>query len=313
MANLVNVSNLTYEGEYAKEIFVKNLYESKLKTFGITYMPGVKSKQQLVSGDVKNLFQAFTCPFSAKGDVTLKEQWIEGVPMKVNLEQCYDSFWSTFMAAQTEVSLNGGVPQSFFDWFFNGVMIPELGKEYEQIFWNGDKAKSGTDQVLGIADGIVKKIAADVDAENITGQALTVDNILAQIEAVALKGIEVAAEADMADFKVFMNVNDVRLLRVALAKEAILGDQVWANFGKEGEKIYAYGFEVVPCAIAKNVILLAPAKNLVLGYDVADSEISYKMIDMRNTTLDNTFRVGVITNIGIGYVYPELMVMSKPA
>lgn len=312
MANLVNVSSLTYEGEYAKEIFIKNLYESNLKTFGITYMPGVKSKQQLVSGDVKNLFQAFTCPFSAKGEVTLKEQWIEGVPMKVNLEQCYDSFWSTFMAAQTEVSLAGGVPQAFFDWFFNGVLIPELAKEYEQIFWNGDKTSGATD-VLKIADGIVTQIGKESTANKITGEALTVDNILAQIEAVALKGIEVAAEADMADFKIFMNVNDVRLLRVALSKEAILGDQVWANFGREGDKIFAYGFEVVPCAIAKNVILLAPAKNLVLGYDIADSEISYKMIDMRNTTLDNTFRVGVITNIGIGYVYPELIVMSKPA
>ena len=117
----------------------------------------------------------------------------------------------------------------------------------------------------------------------------------------------------MEDYKIFMNVNDVRLLKVALAKEAIMGDQVWANFGKEGEKVYAFGFEIVPCAIAKNSIVLAPAKNLVLGYDVADSEISYKMIDMRETTLDNTFRVGVITNIGIGYVYPELIVVSTVA
>ena len=65
--------------------------------------------------------------------------------------------------------------------------------------------------------------------------------------------------------------------------------------------------------IAKNTLVIAPAKNLVLGYDIADSEVSYKMIDMRQTTLDNTFRVGVITNIGIGYVYPELIVVSKPA
>ena len=51
--SLIDVTNLTYEGEYAKEIFIKNLYESKLKSFGITYMPGVKGKQQLVSGDVQ--------------------------------------------------------------------------------------------------------------------------------------------------------------------------------------------------------------------------------------------------------------------
>lgn len=312
MANFVQVNNLTYEGEYAKEIFVKNLYESKLKQMGITYMPGVKGKQQLVSGEVSDLFQKFTCPFEASGSATLAEKWIEGVPMKVNLEQCYDSFWPTFMAAQTEVSLNGGIPQSFFEWFFNDMLIKELGKEYEQIFWNGDKTSGATD-TLKIADGLVKQLNADSKVNKITGSVLTVDNIVAQVEAVALKGIEAAADTDMTDYKLFMNVNDVRLLNVALAKEAILNTQVWANFGREGDKIYAYGFEVVPCMIAKNNIVLSPAKNLVLGYDIADSEVSYKIIDMRQTTLDNTFRVGVITNIAIGYVYPELIVVSKPA
>lgn len=312
MANFVQVNNLTYEGEYAKEIFVKNLYESKLKQMGITYMPGVKGKQQLVSGEVSDLFQKFTCPFEASGSATLAEKWIEGVPMKVNLEQCYDSFWPTFMAAQTEVSLNGGIPQSFFEWFFNDMLIKELGKEYEQIFWNGDKTSGATD-TLKIADGLVKQLNADSKVNKIIGSALTVDNIVSQVEAVALKGIEAAADTDMTDYKLFMNVNDVRLLNVALAKEAILNTQVWANFGREGDKIYAYGFEVVPCMIAKNNIVLSPAKNLVLGYDIADSEVSYKIIDMRQTTLDNTFRVGVITNIAIGYVYPELIVVSKPA
>ncbi len=312
MSNFVQVNNLTYEGEYAKEIFVKNLYESKLKQMGITYMPGVKGKQQLVSGEVSDLFQKFTCPFSASGSATLAEKWIEGVPMKVNLEQCYDSFWPTFMAAQTEVSLNGGIPQSFFEWFFNDMLIKELGKEYEQIFWNGDKTSGATD-TLKIADGLVKQLNADSKVNKIIGSALTVDNIVSQVEAVALKGIEAAADTDMTDYKLFMNVNDVRLLNVALAKEAILNTQVWANFGREGDKIYAYGFEVVPCMIAKNNIVLSPAKNLVLGYDIADSEVSYKIIDMRQTTLDNTFRVGVITNIAIGYVYPELIVVSKPA
>ena len=310
MANFVDVQNLTYEGEYAKEIFIKNLYESKLKSFGITYMPGVKGKQQLVSGNVSDLFQKFTCPFSASGEAVLTEKWIEGVPMKVNMEECYDSFWSTFMAAQTEVSLNGGVPQAFFDWFFNGVLVPELGREYEQIFWNGDKA-NGANDTLKIADGIVKQLNADPKVNKVAGATLTVDNIIAQVEAVSLKAMAAASETEMEDYKLFMNVNDFRLLKVALAKEAILNTQVWANFGRDGEKIYAFGFEVVPCLIAKNAMILAPAKNLVLGYDIADSEVSYKMIDMRQTTLDNTFRVGVITNIAIGYVYPELIVVSK--
>lgn len=308
MADFVNTDNLTYEGEYAKEIFVKSLYDSKLKTYGITYMPNVKSKVQLVSGTVDNLFQKFTCPFSPNGTATMREKWIEGVPMKVNLEQCYDSFWSTFLADQTQVTLNGGIPQTFYDWFFNEVLMKELKKEYEDIFWNGDTTKSN---YLSVADGIVKQLGADESVNTITKVSLTVDNITSQVESLCMKAISMADGADMSDYKVFMNSNDVRLLQVALAKEAILNTQVWANFGREGDKIYAYGFEVVPTNIAKDYIVVAPSKNLVLGFDVADSEIQYKIVDMRQTTLDNTFRVGVITNIAIGYVYPELIVVTK--
>lgn len=308
MSNFVNTTNLTYEGEYAKEIFVKSIYDSKLKTYGITYMPNVKSKVQLVSGTVDNLFQKFTCPFSASGNAVLSEKWIEGVPMKVNLEQCYDAFWSTFLADQTQVTLNGGIPQTFYDWFFNNVLMKELKKEYEDIFWNGDTTETN---YLSVTDGIVKQLGADENVNTVTKVTLTVENVTSQVETLCMKAISVSDGADMSDYKVFMNSNDVRLLQVALAKEAILNTQVWANFGREGSTIYAYGFEVVPCNIAKDNIVVAPSKNLVLGFDVADSEISYKIIDMRETTLDNTFRVGVITNIAVGYVYPELIVVTK--
>ncbi len=86
MANFVNVENLSYNGEYAKEIFLKSLYESKLKEYGITYMPGVKGQQQIVTGTVGDIFQKFTCPFSASGEVTLSQDMIKGTPMKVNLD-----------------------------------------------------------------------------------------------------------------------------------------------------------------------------------------------------------------------------------
>ena len=58
-------------------------------------------------------------------------------------------------------------------------------------------------------------------------------------------------------------------------------------------------------------MVCGPAKNLILGYDVEDSEISYKFVDMRESTLDNTFRVGVITNMAVGVAYPSTMVLYK--
>ena len=307
MANFVNVENLIYCGKYAQEIMVKELYESNLRGYGFTYMPGVKYKQELVTGEVGNLFQAYTCPFSPSGDVVLSQSWITPVVMKVNLEECYDAFWDLYMGEQTEISLNGGIPQMFFEWFFQSRLLVELRREYEDVFFNGDTAYSGSKNYLKLADGLIKQMGADAKTKHVQATAFTVDNILTQVEAISLM---VPEDVVLDDYKIFMNINDVRVLKAALGKNSPLSVDIWSNFTREGERVYVNGFEVVPTLQARNSIIMGPAKNIVLGYDVADSEVQYKLIDMRETTLDNTFRVGVITNIAIGYAYPELFVVS---
>lgn len=311
MANkFIDVENLTYCGEEANEIFVKSIYESDLKGYGLRVMPGVKGRKKLMTGEVGSLFQAYQCPFTPEGEVKISEQWIEPVELKVNLENCYDEFWDTYMVKQTEISLNGGIPQDFFNFFFNDVLQKELRKEYEELFWNGTQGSwSGDKKYLGLGDGIVAKIQAAGTAKDVGGAALTVDNILAKVGEVANAINEF--EVDTEGYKIFMNVMDYRKLITALGTESPLTTQVWANFAKAGDKIYAYGYEIQPCRIAKNTILGAHPMNLVLGYDVADSEVSYKIVDMRESTLDNAFRVAVLTNIAVGVVYPELCCISK--
>lgn len=105
---------------------------------------------------------------------------------------------------------------------------------------------------------------------------------------------------------------DYRKLITALGNESPLTTAIWSNFSKEGNKVYAYGYEIVPCRIAKDTILASHPMNLILGYDVENGDIQYKIVDMRESTLENMFRVAVITNIAVGVVYPELCVISKP-
>ena len=62
---------------------------------------------------------------------------------------------------------------------------------------------------------------------------------------------------------------------------------------------------------SRNTIIFGPVKNLVLGYDTFDSHIEYKLIDMRETTGDNMFRVLAISNIAVGIILPELFVYAK--
>lgn len=306
MANFADLGNITYVGKEAQEIFVKDLYESNLKGYGIRYMSGVKGKTQLMSGEVGDLFQAYSCPFTPSGEVTLSEQFIEPVAIKVNLEECYDAFWNSFLVEQTEISLNGGIPSTFYDWFFNNVLAKKLRKEYEEIFFNGQKGNGG---YLGLTDGIVKKVNDAENSVKVSGATLTTANILGKLGEVAEAISNLDAEVE--DYKIFINYMDYRKLMTALGNESPLTTAVWSNFAKQGEKVYAYGYEVVPCRIEKNTILASHPMNLVLGYDVENGDIQYKIVDMRESTLENMFRVGVITNIAVGVVYPELCVIAK--
>lgn len=315
MANFINVSGLTYSGKEAQEIFSKDIYDIDLRQYGITFMDGVKGKVKLYNGEIGDAWQVYTCPFTPAGAASLAESFIEPAAIKVNQENCYDTFWNTFLVDQTEISLRGGIPQTFGDWYF-GKLRQKMAKEYQEIFWQGDKARTAsTKTYLKVTDGIEKKMAALPIDNKYTVTAFTVSNIIEQVEAIILKGIDVAnaAEVDTEGYKVFMNHADVRVLEIALGKLCCgnsMNDR-FANYGRENGRIFVMGYEIVPSMIGKNKVVFGPARNLVLGYDTFDSHIEYKLIDMRETTGDNMFRVLAISNIAVGVIMPELFVYGS--
>ena len=314
IANFIDLSNLTYCGKEAQDIFAQDIYDIDLRQYGITFMDGVKGKMKMYSGEIGDVWQLYTCPFTPAGEASLAEAFIEPVAIKVNQENCYDVFWNTFLVDQTEISLRGGIPQTFAEWYFSRLR-KKMSAEYQEIFWKGDEDYSGrTKPYIAATDG-VEKIIKESDAESVSGANLTVDDIIAQVEAVVMAGLENAAEkeVDTEGFKIFMNHNDVRLLEVALGKECCPNSTsaVFANYARENGRIFVMGFEVVPTMQSRNFILFGPARNLVLGYDTTSSRTEYKLIDMRQTTGDNSFRVIAISNIAVGVIVPELFAYSE--
>lgn len=315
MANFIDLTGLTYSGKEAQEIFSKDIYDIDLRQYGITFMDGVKGKTKLYNGEIGDAWQVYTCPFTPAGAASLAESFIEPSAIKVNQENCYDTFWNTFLVDQTAISLNGGIPQTFAEWYF-GKLRAKMAKEYQEIFWQGDTARTATTKVyLKAADGIEKKLNASVPSGNtIELTAITVDNVIAQVESVILKGIEVANanEVDTEGYKVFMNHADLRVLEVALGKVCCPNsvNAVFANYARQDGRIFVMGYEIVPTMQSKNTIIFGPARNLVLGFDTFDSHLEYKLIDMRETTGDNMFRVLAISNIATGIILPDLFVYA---
>lgn len=315
ITGFIDVENLTYCGQEAGEIFSKDIYDLPLYEF-ITLMDNVKGKKKLYSGEIGDVWQPYTCMFDPSGEVVLSEDYIEPDAIKVNMEECYDKFWDTYLVEQTRISLQGGIPQTFSEWFF-AKLRQKMSKEYQEQFWNGDKSYSGaTKTYLKNTDGVITKLKTALDSTDslISGSVFTVNNIIAQVEAAVAQSLVVAgnAEVDTENFKIFMNHNDVRLLEVALGKDCSCNNsnQIFNNYARNNGRIWIMGFEVVETLQERNSIIVGPAKNLVLGFDTFDSHLEYKLIDMRNTTGDNAFRIIAISNIGVGIVYPELFVLS---
>lgn len=316
MANFINVSGLTYCGKEAQEIFSKDIYDIDLRQYGITFMDGVKGKMKMYTGEIGDAWQLYTCPFTPSGATSLAEAYIEPAAIKVNQENCYDTFWNTFLVEQTEISLRGGIPQTFADWYFDKLRR-KMSQEYQEIFWKGDEDYSGsTKTYLKAVDGVEKKLGEIPSGNQLTLSAITVDNVVAQVESAIMKGLEVAgnAEVDTEGYKIFMNHADVRLLEVALGKICCPNkESIFSNYARENGRVWIMGYEVIPTMQSKNTIIFGPARNLVLGYDTFDSHIEYKLIDMRDTTGDNMFRVLAISNIAVGIILPELFVFGKTA
>lgn len=317
IGNFIDVKGISYNGKEFQDIFAKDIYSLDLRNYGITLMDGVKGKVKLYTGEIGDILQAYTCPFTPQGAASLAESFIEPVALKANLENCYDVFWNTWLVEQTEISLNGGVPRTFAEWFFDKYR-QKMAREYEEIFWAGDEDYSGnTKEYLKVTDGVEKQLEDNDGVTKIDGSAFTVDNILAQVEAAINSAISVAADAevDTERYKVLMNYNDVRLLKMALGK-LCCGNSTsdrFSNYAKEGEKVYVFGFEVVPTMQSRNGIIVGDPRNLVLGFDTFDSHLEWKFIDMRETTGDNSFRIISLTNIAVGVVFPEGFVYSRVA
>lgn len=314
MANkMIKVDSLTYCGKEGQEIFSKSVYNLDIAQSGITMKDNVKGKEKIYNGEIGDVWQAYTCPFTPAGEVKLGESFIEPVKIKVNLEECYDAWADTYFVEQTKVALDGGIPQTFADWFFE-KLVAKMEREYQEIFWQGNTEHVGpTKQYLKVTDGIEKRLLAD-NANEIQGSAITVANVIAQVEAVILKGMEIAAEqeVDMEGYKVFMNYADVKLLEVALGKltSGISDSDKFSNYSMNGGNLNIMGFDIVPTMCTRSTIVFGPVRNIVLGYDTFDSHIQYKLIDMRETTGDDMFRVIAITNIAVGEIFGDLFVVS---
>lgn len=310
----IKVDNITYVGQEATEIFTQDLFSIDIVAQdAINVLVDVKGKRQLLSGKVKAWFEKYTCAWKNTTESSLSEKWIDTEVIDLGGEFCYGEFFQTFLTESLRVSINHNqeVPP-FTEWLF-GQLRKEMSRAYQELFWRGDE--DSQDVKLNAVDGIEKKLEESEDVEKIDGAAFTVDNILNQVKAAVKKAIDLAgaAQIDTAEHKVYLNWNDYKYLEMALGDLCceVRGDRVFSNYTKDGNGIAIYGMPVVKTMQSPSTVIVAPAKALTLATDIFDSHITYKVVDMRETNLDDILRWRAISNLGTGILFDDLIVYSR--
>ena len=311
----IKVDNITYVGQEATEIYTQDLFSIDIVAQdAINVLVDVRGKRQLLSGKVKAWFEKYTCAWKNTTESSLSEKWIDTEVIDLGGEFCYGEFFQTFLTESLRVSINHNqeVPP-FTEWLF-GQLRKEMSRAYQELFWRGDE--DSNDAKLNAVDGIEKKLEESDDVEKIDGSAFTVDNILDQVKAAVKKAVDLAgaAQIDTADHKVYLNWNDYKYLEMALGDLCceVRGDRVFSNYTKDGNGIAIYGMPVVKTMQSPNTVIVAPAKALTLATDIFDSHITYKVVDMRETNLDDILRWRAISNLGTGILFDDLIVYSRP-
>ena len=311
----IKVDNITYVGqEGATEIFTQDLFNIDIVAQdAINVLVDVRGKRQLLSGEVKAWFEKYTCAWKNTTEASLAEKWVQTTPIDLGGEFCAGQFYGSFLTESLRVSINHNqeVPP-FTEWLFTQLR-KEMSRAYQELFWRGDEDSNNVK--LNAVDGIEKKLEESEDVEKIDGAAFTVDNILNQVKAAVKKAIDLAgaAQVDTADHKVYLNWNDYKYLQMKLGDLCceVSSERVFSNYTLSNGQIAIYGMPVVKTMQSPNTVIVAPAKALTLACDIFDSHITYKVVDMRETNLDDILRWRAISNLGTGILFDDLIVYSR--
>lgn len=270
MANIYDISSLTYQPSSNMDWFTKAIFGGKLIEKGkITPVVGIKDSTQLNLIDLAgNILQADArdCAWTPQQIAKLSEKELKVKTYKINLEQCIDDLerkrtvWMLSPGAK-----NQELPDTLEDATM-AMLANELSSEIEAKIFKGDASADPND-----FDGVVKILTDSTQAVKLTGVPLTKANILGEVEKVFAALPEDVLSAGLEEGSLNIYVSYPAFLKVKMALAGIYGENVVVspNYSVEGDAVRYMGVELVPVkGLPENDIVAADAKNFLVGTDL---------------------------------------------
>lgn len=278
--------NSNYNGEAAGKIFTSIFLQADTLSKGaISVVPNVVgTTAYLRKTNISDGIIDYSCGWNPSGDVDLTEKEVTTKKLMVELDICKETFRQRWSAAQMGFSAwNDQIPVDERE----ALMLEVSGmisERVEQDIWNGDGS------VNGHFNGILTELAADANANDVSGVAITAGNVIDEMgEVLDATPVEVLQHPN---FK-FAVSTDVYRKYVR-----ILGTAAFAQSASDFE-----GYELtVLNGLPANSMLTYVKDQLVFltGLEADLNEVRIK--DMDETDLSGNIRIKAVYLAGASYV-----------
>lgn len=292
------ISSATYCGQDALDFYSKALLIGGSKETFKQY-PNVKNTIKLNKIDLANIIQSDSCSFSASGTVSFGQKELTPCAVKVNLEICKEDIEQEWMAALMRAGASGSevLPAELESYLMDEV-TKHINAAIERVVWQGDTTASPADW----CDGLVKKMLADGTVIDVNNTTLSASNIITELAKVY--AAIPATIINSPNLVIYISTAAMKFFRTAVANASA---ETYVN--KVAELSYLGIPLIVAPGMADDVMVATTTSNLVLATDLMSDTTEVKFVNMTETTLDQSVRIGARFRIGVDFVYGAEVVL----
>ena len=296
----------SYAGEFAGKYLAAALLSADTLDSGtISILPNVKYKAAMKVGSFANLVRSADCDFDdSTSTMTLTEKVLTPAELQVNLQICKKELHADWEAAQMGFSAFDELPPLFSD-FVIAQVAAEVANATETSIWQGSTGE-------GSFDGFSTLLAADGTVVDVTGAAITSDNVVDELGKI-VDAIPTSVYGKE-DLNIYVSSNIARAYVRALGGfVATIGANGTDNKGTQWYNGGQLSFDGVNIVVAKGLAddtaVAAQKSNLFFGTGLLDDRNEVKLIDMadldgsQNVRVVMRYTAGVQFGVGSDIVY----------
>jgi hypothetical protein len=268
--------------------FYSRLYGMENAAGNYRVLAGVKNSTKIANVLFAQLTQAADCAF-APTDSTVSAITVDVCSLSIQTSVCQYQLESSWLANQMAKGSNGDFTVASFMTYFWEQMANLAHEELASLMWQGDTLDA--DPLLGLCDGWIKRLCADVNVISAGAGAITASTVVDDLGTV-LAALPIEVPHSKAQFKVSQDVFTNYMIATASANTI--------NYVTQSLNPTFLGIPiVVEYGLRPNTIILSDPNNFLYCLDAEGDIDSLQIVDFSKTTLDRT--IGARADYKVGF------------